>query len=65
MVAVTEFPASDSRSRLFSSRFASRLIELLFGFGGGERVKVAEIFVSSSFFSTLDRKVFLSGELIV
>lgn len=65
MVAVTEFPASDSKSRLFSSRLASRLIELLFGFGGGERVKVAEILVSSSFFSTLDLKVFRSGELIV
>lgn len=46
MVAVTEL-ASDlaSKSRFFSSRDANRLIELvLLGLGGGEIVKVAEIF---------------------
>lgn len=45
MVAVTELvPASDSRSRPFSRRFASRLIAVVLGFGGGARVNVAEIF---------------------
>jgi hypothetical protein len=55
MVAVTEFVAGSS-----SCRDASK-----FGFGGGESVKVAEIFCSSSFSSTLARRDFLSGELIV
>lgn len=64
MVAVTEL-ATGSRSTPRSSREASTLIEFVFGFGGGARVKVAEIFCSSSFSPTLARSVFLRGELIV
>lgn len=68
MVAVTEFaPTSGSVLRPFSRRFVSELIEFVLDFGGGEIVKVAEIFSSSSLssFSTLERSVFLKGELIV
>lgn len=43
MVAVTEFVAG-SRSKPFSSLEANKLIEFELGFGGGEIVKVAEIF---------------------
>lgn len=63
MVAVTELVAG-SRSEPFSSRDASTLIVFEFGFGGGESVKVAEIFCSSSS-STLARSVLRSGELMV
>lgn len=66
MVAVTEFaPTSGWVSIPFSRRLASKLIEL--DLGGGESVKVAEIFSSTSLssFSTLGRSVFLKGELIV
>jgi hypothetical protein len=45
IVAVTEF--DPSRSSPFSSREVSWLIELVVDRGGGEIVKVAEIFCSS------------------
>lgn len=68
MVAVTEFaPTSGPVLMSFSRRFVSMLIGFVFDFGGGEIVNVAEIFSSSSLssFSTLGRRVFLKGELIV